>query len=119
MAERIYRWQDAEGRGPYRPGVSRYWADEDQQANNPPMYIEFGADVVHRAPPGHAMGCGFRSIEQMQRWFSRDEQVRMRLLGYEFGSMEVDRVVAESDRQLVFSRRLPLRHGFTREAIGL
>lgn len=115
MSEIVFRWQDAEGRGPYRPGMSRYWADEDQQASNPPMFIEFGADVVRHGRPGEAMGCGFRSPEQMHRWFTRDEQDRMRLLGYRFGAMKVDRIVAESDRQVVFARRQPLALGFVPE----
>lgn len=115
-AVRIYRWQDKEGRGPYRPGLSLYWKEADHEQRNPAMHAEFGVDIYANLAAGQHYGCGFRSPEQMHRWFTADEQQRMRVLGYEFGSMQVDRIVAESDRQLVFARRRPLRHGFITEA---
>jgi hypothetical protein len=109
----LYRWQDKDGRGPYRPGMSRYWADQDNQANNPPFFQEFGMDITKQCRPGEAMGCAFRTIEQMRQWFTDAERQRMRLMGYEFGCMEADRVIAESERQVVFARRKPFRLGFT------
>lgn len=108
----LYRWQDKEGRGPYRPGMSHYWADQENQSNNPPFFEEFGAGITKECRPGEAMGCAFRTVEQMRQWFTEEERQRMRLMGYEFGRMDVDRVIAESDRQVVFARRRPLRHGF-------
>ena len=109
----VYRWQDKEGRGPYRPGMSKYWADADHQLGNPPFFVEFGMNITKQCLASEAMGCAFRTIEQMRLWFTSEERQRMRLLGYEFGSMLVDRIVAESDRQLVFARSTPLHRDFT------
>jgi len=92
--------------------MTKYWADELQQSKNPPFFEEFGMDVVRAAATGDVMGCGFRSVEQAERWFNPEERVRMRLLGYRFGWLDVDRIAAESDRQLVFVRRLPLARHF-------
>jgi hypothetical protein len=115
MSRTVFRWQDAHGRGPYKPGVSHYWADEDHaQRCLPPFFQEFGMEIVNQRRLGEALGCGFSSVEQMHRWFTSAEQVRMRLMGYEFGSLEADRVLAESAQQLVFARRRPLHVGFKR-----
>lgn len=109
----IYRWQDADGRGPYKPGISHYWADENHAERQlPPFFEEFGMDIVKQCGPHESMGCGFRSAEQMNAWFTQDEQDRMRLMGYRFGKLIADRIIAESEKQLVFVRRLPFRRGF-------
>lgn len=107
----VYRWQDSDGRGPYRPGMSHYWSDEDHGERNPPFFEEFGLDIVKQAKPDECMGCAFRTPAQMLEWFNQSERERLRLMGYVFVSMEVDRVIAESERQLVFARRKPLRIG--------
>ena len=109
---RVYRWQDAEGRGPYRPGVPQYWADDANQAKNPAFFQEFGMDIVKTVRPGETFGCGFRTTEQMRQWFNEAERQRMRLLGYRFGWLDVDRIVAESEKQLVFARRIPFARRF-------
>ena len=113
MSILVYRWQDKDGRGPYKPGISSYWADDDNQANNPPFFVEFGMDIIKQCGPRESMGCAFRTIEQMQQWFTEAERQRMRLMGYAFGSLLVDRVIAESKQQLVFVRTQPLRRHFT------
>jgi hypothetical protein len=106
----VYRWQDADGRGPYKPGISHYWADEDHADRKlPPFFEEFGMDIIKQCQPTECMGCGFRSPEQMHAWFTPTEQERMRLMGYRFGKLVADRILAESDKQLVFARRQPLR----------
>jgi hypothetical protein len=112
MTITVYRWQDKDGRGPYRPGTTQFWADADNQAKNPAFYREFGMDIVWQRRPREVLGCAFRTIEQMNRWFTEDEQLRMRLLGYEFGTLEADRILAESERQLVFACRRPLTDDF-------
>lgn len=108
---RIYRWQDTEGRGPYRPGLSLYWKAPDHEARNPAMQDEFGWDVFAKVSPREHRGCAFRSPEQMREWFTLEERDRIALLGYQFVAMDVDRIVAESPRQVVFARRRPLRFG--------
>ncbi|WP_439587511.1 hypothetical protein [Hydrogenophaga sp.] len=109
----VYRWQDDEGRGPYRPGFSRAWVDPLHEIKNPAMFTEFGVGVVGKALPGEGLGCAFRTVEQMKAWFSEGEQERLRFFGYTFVALEADRIVAESERQLVFARRKPFRFGAT------
>lgn len=114
----VYRWQDAEGRGPYQVPQSAYWKDSDHEARNPSMMAEFGGlDFLKEARPGENLGCAFRSVEQMCRWFTPAERERMEALGYCFGAMHVDRVLRESDRQLVFARRKRLQFAFFLEAV--
>lgn len=112
MLIQLYRWQDADGRGPYKPGTSHFWADEDNQSANPPFFIEFGWGVIDLCRSDENMGCAFRTIEQAHRWFTPKERERMYLMGYRFGRICADRVLAESEHQVVFARKKPLRIGF-------
>jgi hypothetical protein len=109
----VYRVQDDEGRWPWRPGLSRHWVRErDDHANLRPWMQEFG-DVIPRSgwPFGNHFGCACKTIEQLRRWFSADEYETLLSFGFEAVQMEVDRVLAESDIQLVFQRSRPLRAG--------
>ncbi len=109
MPESVYRVQDDEGRGPYRPGASHRWADDKHQA--PTWMEEFGLDLKDRFAPEESGGCGFRSTEQARAWFSRTERRRLVRLGYSLVRMQVDRILAESPIQLVFARRQPFHIG--------
>ena len=106
MSETVYRVQDIEGRGPYRPGFSHKWSDGFEKP--PAFYEEFGWDILKAAKKGEAMGCGFRTRDQAHQWFSREEMDRLRVLGYHLVRIEVDRILAESKHQLVFARSKPL-----------
>lgn len=110
----VYRIQDAEGRGPYRPGFSHRWVDGDHD-RNPPFMVEFDwplSSIPGRWLPGENGGCAFRSLEALRRWFSPSECEKLETLGYSIVSMTVDRVIAESDRQLVFGRWKKLSRGY-------
>ena len=71
---------------------------------------EFGWDILAQFSAQESGGCGFRTVEQAKAWFSRSERHRLERLGYRLVSLEVDRVIAESPRQLVFARTI---HPFT------
>ncbi len=114
MTERIYRVQDIDGRGPYRPGLTAKWSDNHDPAIRLPFFQEFGDDLIlqmndHFSANGGACGCGFRSIEQAVWWFTPAEQVRLHVLGFPLVSMQINKIFAESDKQLVFWRGKPLR----------
>jgi len=103
----VYRIQDKEGRGPWRPGFSHIWIeDRDDHNNLLPWYIEFGS-VLH-AQRGYAIGCGCLSLDQLRRWFIKTEYNRLKLLGYSAVKMQFDRILGSSDIQCVFERKLPL-----------
>ena len=111
MSTTVYRIQDAEGRGPYRPGFSHRWTDPDATtANRQPIFFEFPNLDLSRISPGRS-GCAFRTLDQLLRWFTPFERQKLAALGYSVVSMEADEILAESEHQLVFTRRLPLAVG--------
>ena len=108
----VVRVQDMVGRGPYRPGFSHRWADPLHEMRNPSFMVEFPfvEQMLQRRPPAEsAYGCAFRTLEQARKWFSEDERSKLAGLGYRLVAMKVDDILDESERQLVFWRRLPLR----------
>ena len=113
MSIRILRIQDAEGRGPYRPGMSQHWVDDHGPPPPPPIFVEFGADIVNRCGPDECMGCGFRTLDQLHKWFTKSELRKMKALGYQLVVLWVDRIIAESPHQVVFARKKPLAHSAT------
>jgi len=117
MSETVFRVQDAEGRGPYRPGMSAKWVDRiADERLRPPSFIEFGMSIINKKKNGESMGCGFRTMGQLLKWFSISEIVRMKDIGYDIVEMDVDQIVAESNRQLVFVRKLPLNESIRKVA---
>jgi hypothetical protein len=104
----IYRVQDSDGRGPWKPGFSRLWVEvRPDHKNLIPWYQEFGR-IDHFALTGMHLGCGCRTKEQLQRWFTPGEYAKLFLYGYQAVEMEVGRILAESDTQCVFERAKPL-----------
>lgn len=107
MSEIIYRIQDRQGKGPYKPGFSHKWAIEDKDTQLlPPWYFQFGN--IHLKRKFKWFGCGCRSLDQLTKWFTEQEYKTLLKLNHECYKIEVDEVIAESDIQLVFSRKLPL-----------
>lgn len=101
----IYRVQDREGRGPYRPGFSQRWADEDGP-DCPPWWIETGesmeAAMSRMSDPSLHYGCGFDTLAQLHQWFTRGELRRLDRLGFKLVSFAPDKIIARTDRQVVF-----------------
>ena len=104
----IYRIQDTDGRGPYKPGFSRQWVSKRGPIPPPTWMEEFGTELFDQIKPGEHLGCGCRSMEQINKWFMREEIDRLRLLGYSIVKMRADRILAESKHQIVFARNTPL-----------
>lgn len=108
MTDVVFRVQDAEGRGPWRPGFSHVWVEDRPDHDNlVPWFVEFG-DVRQRAIYGMAMGSGCRSLEQLRRWFTPTEYAKLLTLGYQAVQMKTGLILAESDIQCVFQRAKPL-----------
>lgn len=109
MKTLIYRIQDKDGRGPYKPGMSAQWVDRDRdESDRPPFYFEFGMDVIKKAIYGQSIGCGFRTIKQLRTWFSDRERATLRSMGYNIVTLEADNILGESKNQLVFACNSPL-----------
>ncbi len=109
----LYRVQDAAGRGPWRPGMGLLWIDERPDHDNlRPLFEEFPG-VLRRHVVGMSLGCGCRTVAQLQRWFTPKEYRRLLGYGYQAVSMEVGRILGESAVQCVFERAKLLRDGAT------
>lgn len=109
MSETIVRIQDREGRGPFKPGFSSSWViDRDDHDILVPWYHQFGRVDRTKGIAGMYHGCGCRTVEQLRRWFIKPEYRRLRQFGYMAVEMEVGRILAESEIQLVFERAIPL-----------
>jgi len=110
MSNVILRIQDREGRGPYRPGFSCRWSDPDGP-DCPPWWIEIGIDMAS-ALAGMSdqfhWGCGFRTNDQLNSWFTEREQVKLGRLGFMLVTIIPDTVLVDTARQVVFGTRRPL-----------
>lgn len=115
----IYRIQDADGRGPYKPGMSEKWTDKENwhykkfMTNLPPFMDEFGPSIIDEINElfeveGGAFGCGFRTMEQLHKWFSKSEQQRLKTLGYHIVKIVPKKIIRSSDKQTVFWHQKPL-----------
>lgn len=113
MSEFVYRIQDADGRGPFRPGFSQKWADDDfapGMKRLPTWGQEFGNDLITRTGFAHEhFGSAVRNLDDLGKWFSPSEMHRLHFLGFHIVMMRAGRILAESENQLVIARRHPLR----------
>lgn len=109
----IFRVQDSDGRGPWKPGFSNRWLDADigLRANLPPWPMEFGMKLMRRVKPGQHVGCGCVSLDQLWKWFTRAEMDRLHIFGYHLIEIPDGQILAESDVQCVFVRDCPLAEG--------
>ena len=108
MTDIIYRIQDSDGRGPWRPGFSKRWVETRPDHDNlPPWFIEFGP-VHGQVIVSCACGSGCMTLDQLRRWFTASEYRTLLALGYRAVKMEAGRVLAKSDIQCFFERAKPL-----------
>jgi hypothetical protein len=106
----VYRVQDADGRGPWKPGFSKVWVEdrpEAEYARLKPWPLELGP-VHHNALYGAHTGCGCTSLEQLRLWFLPVEYRRLLHYGYQAVQLSAGRILGESEIQCVFERAAPL-----------
>jgi hypothetical protein len=109
--ESVYRVQDIEGRGPYRPGLSQKWCDPTGPANVP-WWLEIGETIgaAHARMADRSMhyGCGFATLEQLHSWFTPRELRTLDRLGFKLVRISPDAIIALTPTQVVFGSRPPL-----------
>jgi hypothetical protein len=105
MNPTIYRVQDRNGRGPWKPGFSHKWIDVSRTSLPPTIAEDFGHEAYQRIPAGFHVGCGVRSPIALHAWFTKSEAKRLDFFGYYVAELEVDWIMAESATQLLFARR--------------
>lgn len=110
----IYRIQDVNGHGPFKPGFSKLWVVDRQDLENLPSWmIEFHFETVHqKIKQGEFSGSGCKTLKQLRRWFIREEYENLQLFGYRTVKLSVDRILAQSAIQCVFARKKPLSQDF-------
>jgi hypothetical protein len=109
----VFRVQDKDGRGPFKPGFSSTWVeDRDDHDNLVPWFVEMGR-VDLQMIAGMSGGTACRTLEQLRRWFTPSEYKTLRRHGYQAVRLEAGRIIGESSIQLFFERCRPLREGAT------
>lgn len=105
----LYRVQAADGRGPWRPGLSKHWIDnESNRPLQPAVHEAFGWDWLKKIPQEWHAGCACRTLDGIQAWFTPVEQTRLEAMGYAPVAINVDKIIEENADQVVFARRMPL-----------
>lgn len=104
----LFRVQAADGRGPWRPGMSHLWTDETRTSLPAGIVDAFGTDWLREIPRAWHAGCACRGMDGLRRWFTPVELKRLDGMGYKAVGMYADRIVRENDDQIIFARRLPL-----------
>lgn len=104
----IYRVQDREGRGPWRPGFSEKWVDysEDKEVLLP-TYIEMPG-AADRRTIGYHVGVGCIYPDQLRRWFTAREYATLLDYGYRCVTFMGKAFLGESETQCMFESRKPL-----------
>lgn len=110
----VYRIQDKDGRGPWKPGFSIKWSEDHDEKwfkAHPTFYEEFGMGIFKKMIYGMNMGSGCESLEQLRDWFTPSEYQKLKGFGYQAVKMEAGRILAMSPIQVVFERAKPLNEG--------
>lgn len=111
----VYRVQDKEGRGPFKPGFSHCWLDQNRTLESHPSIMQdFGWDFTRLIHPGEHFGCCFLSMDALLRWFSVSELERLERYKHHAIELRDCRIIAESSTQVMMSRIKPLRVGAVR-----
>jgi hypothetical protein len=110
----IFRIQDKDGRGPWKPGFSHLWSDNKSafEYARPPTWMQEFGRVDQLVLPNEWGGTACESIEVLRRWFTTKEYNRLIYFKYKCVKMDVDRILARSEVQCYFARSRPLNVDF-------
>lgn len=110
----IYRVQDADGRGPWRPGFSTTWMDGGGRSGPPAIWQELGVDDFHALVTfghrkGYNLGCAMRGLAGIRLWFSKTEILRLRDFGFDIHDASAMTILHETPNQMLVAARHALR----------
>ena len=110
----IWRIQDAEGRGPFKPGMTTRWLRDEPDERLLPVYADI-PDLSERIAKARRRmngelyaGVACRSVEQLSRWFDERERQALIRLGYQCADASQCFVIGEGKSQIVIGWHLPL-----------
>jgi hypothetical protein len=110
----VFRVQDKAGRGPFKPGMSQHWVEDNSDVvPPPPVHEAFGPDLfatLHNLIKVNGGACGCACLEKADfaKWFTPIERNNLNKLGYRLVTLKPDRIVATAPHQVVFWRKRPL-----------
>ena len=116
MTPLVYRVQDRDGRGPWRPGLSHKWIDDTAPAGRlTETVMDLMSIAALRALPRTMhYGSACRSRAALFEWFTPIECTRLATLGFYPVQLRADIVLVESPWQLLIGRSRPFTEGATR-----
>lgn len=110
MPNVIYRIQDSEGRGPFKPNYSSRWVVKRPDHDNLLPWMAENRKLAEELLSGKLkknVGCGCTTLDQLRRWFIKEECKILLKEGYRAYLMEVDEILFQSKVQTVFSHSTP------------
>lgn len=100
----VYRLQNSKGQGPYWHEFREAWQDPKNDHNNLPTPYEENS-IVERFKEGVHV-CGFKSLKQMGKWFTKKEFRAMKKIGLELVAIEVpENQIIKGKKQIVFHKK--------------
>lgn len=103
----VYRIQDKEGRGPFKPGYTETWLDSDR-TYFPKAPIREQLWIQKIADPELRLAFACETIEQIKNWVSKTEYERLKKDGYNVVKIAVDKIW-KLDGQLIVGRKKQYR----------
>jgi hypothetical protein len=107
----VYRVQDKEGRGPWRPGLSRRWIEVDGPPLPPALHDDFGWAIYDKMARFGHYGSAVANVEDLQNWFTASERKKLAGFGFFPVCILADEILAESPNQIVIRCDRPLHDG--------
>ena len=109
----VYRIQDADGRGPWKPGLSRFWVVPRMDHEN---LLPWTCSVTKTRLSDwqqkyRFLGCACKTADDLRRWFLREEYETVRRMGYQAVKLVGCDVLWQDETQCVIARRQPLWRG--------
>ena len=100
----IYRLQNSKGQGPYWHEFRDTWEDPKNNHNNLPTPYE-EKNIVDQFKAGVHV-CGFKSLKQLGKWFTKKEFREMKKIGLNLVAIEVpENQIIKGKKQIVFPKK--------------